>query len=384
MIRINKKALIIMCCTFILAILNGGIIPYLMFYFTLTIVLFSLAYAKIINAYLSIHTIIDNAYYMAGDVTYYTIQVNCHAFIPIPYIHLKFYPEHNGNVNDERFISITLEENSWTSRELKFYKRGIYNFGQLEAEVHDLLGIVKLNYKYTKELIIKVYPRVYDVNIRHFYGRDIYLDKKDNNSRNEDPFTPKEVREYRTGDSLKRIHWKISAKHNELYVKNYDTISGIDAALFIDMNKNNYYYDNNGIIEENIVDISVSIIKHLIINEIKLNIYMNNQDNYSEIITDENGFNLFTESIIKIKSDGIELMNDFILNNTHKLSMVSQIIIVTSTVTNELKSCLLTLKNKGYNISVITCLNIKDNLEFVKELKTWGIKCFKSDQIINN
>jgi uncharacterized protein (DUF58 family) len=384
MIHINKKVLVTMCCTFVLAILNGGVIPYLMFYFTLTIVLFSLVYAKIIKSYLSIHIIIDNAYYMAGDETQYTIQANCHAFIPIPYIHLRFYPEYNGHIDDERFISITLEENSWTSKEFKFNKRGIYNFGQLEAEVQDLLGMIKFNYKCNKELIIKVYPKVYDIKMRQFYGKDIYLNKKDKISRNEDPFTPRDVREYRAGDSLKRVHWKVSAKHNALYVKNYDTISGIDTALFIDMNRKNYNYDTNGLVEENIVDISVSIIKHLIANKINLNIYLNNQDNHSEFIADENGVNIFIESIIKVKSDGATLINDFILDNIHKLSKVSQIIIVTSTVTSALKSCLLSLKNKGYNISVVTCLNSKGNLESVDDLKVWGIRYFKSDQIIDS
>jgi uncharacterized protein (DUF58 family) len=384
MIRINKKVLIFMCASFVLAILNGGVIPYLMFYSTLSIVLVSLVYGKIIKASLSIDIIIDNAYYVAGDVINYTIQANCHAFVPIPYIHLKFYPEYTGHIDDERFISITMEENSWTSKEFMFHKRGIYNFGQIEAEIQDLLGIIKFNYKCSKELNIKVYPKLYDIRMKQFYGKDIYLDKKDKNSRNEDPFTPREVREYRAGDSLKRVHWKVSAKHNELYVKNYDTISGIDAALFMDMNGENYSYDTNGLVEENIVDISVSIMRHLIINRVKLSIFMNNQDNYSEIIADENGFNLFTESVIKIRSDGAELMDDFISNNIHKLSKVSQIIIVTSTVTNTLKSYLLSLKNKGYSISVVACLNAEDNLEVLQDLKTWGIRYFKSNQIINN
>ncbi|WP_010294285.1 DUF58 domain-containing protein [Clostridium senegalense] len=47
----------------------------------------------------------------------------------------------------------------------------------------------------------------------------------------------RDVREYRVGDNVKNIHWKLSAKQNRLYVKNYEKLTGRKANIIVNMEK---------------------------------------------------------------------------------------------------------------------------------------------------
>ena len=60
----------------------------------------------------------------------------------------------------------------------------------------------------------------------------------------------KDIRKYKIGDSLKRIHWKVSAKYGELYTKNYEMYSNEEYNIFLDMNNEIYKQENGDIIEE--------------------------------------------------------------------------------------------------------------------------------------
>jgi uncharacterized protein (DUF58 family) len=49
------------------------------------------------------------------------------------------------------------------------------------------------------------------------------------------------VREYHPGDSFNRIHWKTSARHNRLIVKEFELDPSADIWLFLDMDRHTHY-----------------------------------------------------------------------------------------------------------------------------------------------
>lgn len=111
--------------------------------------------------------------------------------------------------------------------------RGEYFLGITGAEIYDFLGIFGMKIKFTPDSRVVVAPR------RLMIGQNGALCSDDNDSlRTEFTFFENDsfssVREYADGDSLRRVHWKLSAKMDKLMVKQSDLNLSSSAAIVID------------------------------------------------------------------------------------------------------------------------------------------------------
>lgn len=111
--------------------------------------------------------------------------------------------------------------------------RGAYTLGITSAELYDFLGLFRFRLKKLPECKVIVAPR------RLILGENGALcDEETDSLRTQytffenDTFTS--VREYADGDSLRRVHWKLSAKQDKLMVKQSDLNLSSSAALVID------------------------------------------------------------------------------------------------------------------------------------------------------
>jgi uncharacterized protein (DUF58 family) len=69
------------------------------------------------------------------------------------------------------------------------------------------------------------------------------------------------VREYRAGDPIRRIHWKLSAKHQELVVKEFENIVNTDLTICLDLDQRNHVGFKSSSTWEYCKDIAVSLIR---------------------------------------------------------------------------------------------------------------------------
>lgn len=110
-----------------------------------------------------------------------------------------------------------------------------------KVKVSDYLGISSRTKPVDRNSQILVMPRLYDVVVkvsnqtRMFYADSDHYDKS---RRGDDPSEVFDIRTYRPGDSLQRIHWKISAKEEELYVKEYSLPVGTAVVCLIESTGN--------------------------------------------------------------------------------------------------------------------------------------------------
>src|SRR5690606_32678836 len=86
-----------------------------------------------------------------------------------------------------------------------------------------------------------------------------------------------DIREYRFGDALKKIHWKLSSKVQELLVKNYETDTQPEILLFIETSSSNSKDIISYQIEDQIIECATAIIYYLLSNfiSVELIVYSN-------------------------------------------------------------------------------------------------------------
>ncbi|ERI95623.1 hypothetical protein HMPREF1982_00097 [Clostridiales bacterium oral taxon 876 str. F0540] len=383
MINVDKKFILVLTVSFISAIYFGGIAVYCAFYAMLFISIIGYIYISIQKYYVTAEVKIGDTIYTAGDGVECLIKVKCSFFLPAPYIVVKSlsYLE-SGSGHKGEMVNITKEEDVWIRNYIKFYHRGIFDLGTMELEISDLFHIFKLKKIIDCSIKLKVYPRIYEIIRLPVGGKDIYQQAVDIRSTNEDIFTIKDVRRYNFGDSLKKVHWKVSAKHGELFVKNSDSISGQEFAIFLDMNKNNMNMDEYGQKEEAMIDLCVSMIKFMQIKNICTKVFVNTSLSRCIDITSKEQFDALMDFFLTQKSDGEDDIAEYLYKKFYKLQRNIRIALITSRVDEVLCNNISIIRNYGYNITIF--YNILENDENIILLSNMGIECISIENMLHS
>ncbi|MFK7778351.1 MAG: DUF58 domain-containing protein [Gimesia sp.] len=121
----------------------------------------------------------------------------------------------------------------------KLMRRGIYQFGPLQVSTMYPLGLVKRGTVFSVNDQIIVHPQIGKLSSHwaddYFAVAEMAQHSQSRRGVFNDEFN--HIREYRTGDSQRAIHWRSSARQGELMVReyhqnrNYDLIIGLDLWL---------------------------------------------------------------------------------------------------------------------------------------------------------
>lgn len=116
---------------------------------------------------------------------------------------------------------------------IDFPYRGVYPVGVEEMEVTDFLGLFQRTMRPQSILTVTVYPEQDETFLLSLHNEpqnaslttDLF---------SEDYTSVADVRKYSTSDSLRKIHWKLSARRGELMVKNFNAYQPDRTVLLLD------------------------------------------------------------------------------------------------------------------------------------------------------
>jgi uncharacterized protein (DUF58 family) len=117
--------------------------------------------------------------------------------------------------------------------------RGSYQVGMTVMRITDIFGLMTLRFDMRRQTFYRmaqllVYPKAEPLN--HIAARiwDTKLFGSSFLRQAEEGDSVSGMRSYRPGDSLKRVHWKNSIRHGELYVKQYEVATRKEALILLD------------------------------------------------------------------------------------------------------------------------------------------------------
>jgi len=149
---------------------------------------------------------------------YFTIRHTC----PLPISAVELSLATPDDVFFSRVIvSIRPFRHFSVERSLPCPHRGVYEMGVVSVAVRDVFSLITLSRKVRGvKSVAEVSPRVYPL-------RPIQLTAGDSGAETitrmtEDMSCPVSVRDYREGDTLKKIHWKLTMRRMEPVVRTYE------------------------------------------------------------------------------------------------------------------------------------------------------------------
>lgn len=158
----------------------------------------------------------------------------------MPFVPVELFgdiPDSKSGVFEERRIFVTLQPFGKTTLIIG----GMHKYrGQYKASIKriymvDPLRIIRLSRKISREMTMIFLPRRFMLEnlLEHSEGEtSVYLTTAKKAERED--FS--HVRDYREGDILQLVHWKLTAKSDSIVIKEYESISDKKAKILCDFN----------------------------------------------------------------------------------------------------------------------------------------------------
>ncbi len=183
-------------------------------------------------ATLAVTSLLSDAAVYRGQDVQLAVELACSCFIPIAPLAVTISA---GPDRPEQVLSLTVAAGKKQTLKMDFHAAhvGVTAPGVRSVEIRDLLGLFSIEkMPETKGGNLVVLPLPFDVGQLTYAQGDSGTESIARAS--EDVTSPTELRSYQPGDAMKKIHWKLSLRKQELMVRKYDAPVMPDALVLLD------------------------------------------------------------------------------------------------------------------------------------------------------
>ncbi len=349
-----------------------GKFAYVIFYASLIIPLISIVYTFIVYIRFKLNQNIDKRVVLKGELTPYEFVLSNEGFISYVNIKVNFfddksYIEDNGETLE---YSLLPNEREVLKSNLCCKYRGEYEVGVKSVAITDYFSLFTITYPILTKLNLTVFPRV--VELEHIGFEEAQQDNKNSSYTllSDEQILDTEVRKYEKGDHKKLIHWKLSAKKNELLTRKYYSIPKTQILIMIDFSKLEEDDMCRIITEDKIVEIMLAISKYYCVTKTPITVNYEQDGFQIQNLKDEADFKEFYQKICYIHFDGKTDINEIFLSNISLKDNYTQMIIVSHKLTEEMYFSIAQAELRGINVVFIYVNDLESDL--VKHTKETG------------
>jgi len=376
MVKVNKPPFILLLMLTVTALFVGGVFIYSLVTTLLVIILLSFLNGR--SFYKNLVNILwkSSDRVQSGDKIRIEQQFYNSGFFPIPYLKVKtsFPKRLTGEPDRELIYSIMPASKATVVREFTCKNKGIYHIGFTEVEFGDAMGIFRWRKVFETDVTLYVYPKLHDLKRLVIPYRQNFGTVPVNHRAYEDFASVRDIRKYVTGDSFKKIHWKVTAHKGEFFVKNLELNASADINIFWDLYHGNYTGIHADEMEELGAECAISIIRYALNNNILVSLYAQEQSAIRLAGTGIARYPEFLDQITKAQVRGEALVWELVKREGQKLNLGATAIVITPQIDDAALEVLLGFKAKGIEFAVV---HISQNRELVdnnvEALKQRGI-----------
>ena len=261
-------------------------------------------------------------------------------------------------------------------------KRGIYNLGPAEIEVHEPLGFLQSKIKHPAADNIVIYPKLIDIEKFESHSNRPLGESIKGTKLLNDYSRPYSVRDYEIGDPVKTIDWKSTAKTTKLKVKSYEpSISDIFIIAVATETTYPHWAAHSPKKLERVVSTAASVAWLAFKRKFQLGILTNDlplPKNNPLIVSpskDKHNIDLALKALAGIKAYSVEPLEDRLMKSSRNIPKGCTLSILTSHLSKNLMLTAHHLSTTGYNVLVI---NTGDEYEgqIPKSIHLYQIKEF--------
>jgi uncharacterized protein (DUF58 family) len=308
-----------------------------------------------------------------GEEIIYEIEINNRKPLPLPWLQIedelpervtflkgKTMPTTQDRVVLSNIFPVNMYQRVKRRFPIKCLQRGTFIFGPSSIQSGDLFGFFRREKRIETLDYLFVFPRLVPLEKLGIPSRQFFGDIRLKRHLFQDPVLTAGVRDYVPGDSLKRIHWKSTARLGRLQTRIYEPTTTIDLSLFLDIRTlkaplwgSNYQLQELGIIA------TASIAHHALEAGFRVGLYVNQITRFSQGLArvphsqHPDQMMHILETLAQIHQIETTPIAKFIRNESSSLPWGSTLVVISAQPMEELRDALLYLKRAGRSVALI-------------------------------
>ncbi len=165
---------------------------------------------------------------------------------------------------------------SWRARST-CRRRGRFRLGPVSASSGDPFGLFRRRIVLATPQEVLVLPRVYPLTQFALFAGGLPGHGRSSRRALQATTNATTVREYLAGDAFSRVHWRSSAHHNKLMVKEFDLDPAVDVWIFLDLHRAVQAGKGEQSTEEYGVTIAATIAHYLLRQDLSVGMIVNGE-----------------------------------------------------------------------------------------------------------
>ncbi|HHW46406.1 MAG TPA: DUF58 domain-containing protein [Clostridiales bacterium] len=170
-----------------------------------------------------------------GGVAYIELSIKNPTLFLCPYLFINLTGSYGFALENSQLICSILP---WRTQKVRVMLtgcyRGLFDIGIESCHIEDFLRLFGFNCDIPPKLKIVVTPQLKPVNPKFFQYYHNNLHAPNNVGSSDNLLSFYDVVPYDQSKDIRRIHWKLTARMNDLMVRNYDKENGVTAAVLAD------------------------------------------------------------------------------------------------------------------------------------------------------
>ena len=144
---------------------------------------------------------------------------------------------------------------------VKAARRGRFQLGPIVMRSGDPFGLFRTELRVPSEALLLVYPRLVPIPYWTLPGSFLEGSVLTGQRSLQSTSMVMGIREYRPGDALNRIHWRSSARHRELQVKEFELDKTADLWIYVDLERHWHRGEGQDSTEERCITVAASVVQ---------------------------------------------------------------------------------------------------------------------------
>ncbi len=368
--------------------LDSGFLPYTLFYIILILPVVSFCYLVIVYNTFRYGENMNKREYQKGEILDYTLNIHNNTPLYIHYFTVYMHMEGQTLIKGMKNEHLTLKP--FSRKDFHFNVpiryRGKYKIGISHIEIRDFLNLFCFRYLPGETKLIRVFPRILPLEEMEFPYMRISENDYMSHNKNTGHTEIRDIREYMFGDSLKKIHWKLSSKYNKWLTKETNASSEKELWLLLNLEEIDGDAEEVLKIQDRTIEVLVSMARVFLSAGFVLRLCFFRKDQITLEYSDMNGFDQLYELLAfmpfdqKISFD--EVMNFFIDSMPERQSVM----VYTPVIDSGHLDCLQRMNVNGHDVSLFYCEvsegNMKKEVEkaLQEEMPEMGIRVINLNQ----
>ena len=360
------------------ALSTGGRIYYILFLLLALMVIFSLISAlwTLLSVKCSMKGVKPRC--VRGDQLMTILSVQHKSLLPPGSLRIRLNVP--GNISGQQEISVEAPPFARRSfrNVVRCPHRGNYEVGVSRLIAQDMFGLFELSRKSDRRLLrLEVCPKPLPLPLMELKASDIGPEFKSRAT--EDASSPSGIRKWQEGDELKKVHWKLSMRKQELMVRTFEESARPDTLVIPDLSEITALKDQKLTLEDCICEAALGAAKAQL--EGGFPVRMPLQSSRPQELSGRTAAELpaFAEALMRVPFDSPYPYEQVLMLLAQRMQRTGGAVLITSRVTTRTVDIALRMVQRGMQIQLIWVTDAprSEAMEMLERLKMAGaqVKC---------